>query len=235
MFAMYFLAVKIGLIGPNVPLKLDQHQRNQQLLTETRVTRVLPYYNSYISASDDLYYGRSSLYMGKSEMPRLVPKYSRSVKSVKEIRAGGRLSDAAFFFGLLYMLKYHTVGFQPMRQIVRPPQIESAHNLLFGKPKPDQISCRHLSIFDSQQFENKDQFIMSKQEALNLLDNTYTGSKIISETEKISDWQMAKKIYHLNGLGVSPEDYGMSKDEVNSIRKDGLVKYTMKGGKLPPI
>lgn len=51
----------------------------------------------------------------------------------------------------------------------------------------------------------------------NLLDKTYTGSKNISETEKISDWQMAKKV-----SGVNPEQYGMSKDEVNAIRKDGL-------------
>lgn len=116
-----------------------------------------------------------------------------------------------------------------------PPHLESARNLLFGKPKPDQFSCRRLSIFDSQQSKNQDKFVMSEQEALNLLDKTYTGSKNISETEKISDWQMAKKVYHSNGLGLNPEEYGMSKAEVNSIRKDGLVKYTMNGGKLPPI
>jgi hypothetical protein len=46
---------------------------------------------------------------------------------------------------------------------------------------------------------------------------------------------MAKKVYHLNGLCVNPEEYGMSKAEVNAIRNDGLVKYTMNGGKLPPI
>ena len=105
----------------------------------------------------------------------------------------------------------------------------------FWKTKIDQFSCRRLSMFDSQQFENQEKFVMSKQEALNLIEKTYTGSKKISETEKISDWQMAKKVYHLNGLGVNVEEYGMSKDELNTIRKDGLVKYTMKGGKLPPI
>jgi hypothetical protein len=132
-------------------------------------------------------------------------------------------------------LKHHTVGFKPPEATPRPLHIESAHNLLFGKPKHDPFSCRRLSVFYSQQCENKDQFVMSKQEALNLLDNTYRGSKIISETEKVSDWQMAKKVYHLNGLGVNPEEYGMSKAEVNTIRKDGLVKYIMNGGKLPPI
>ena len=40
-----------------------------------------------------------------------------------------------------------------------------------------------------------------------------------------------KKVYHLKG----PEKYGMSKDELNGIRRDGLVKHIRKGGKLPPI
>jgi hypothetical protein len=33
MFTMYFLAIKIGLIAPNVPLKLDHHQSNPQLIS----------------------------------------------------------------------------------------------------------------------------------------------------------------------------------------------------------
>lgn len=70
-------------------MRLDQHQRNQQLLAETRVTRVLPFYHFYISASDDQYYSRSSLYMGKTEMPEFVTEYSHSAKSISEIRAGG--------------------------------------------------------------------------------------------------------------------------------------------------
>lgn len=46
---------------------------------------------------------------------------------------------------------------------------------------------------------------------------------------------MANNIYHLRGLEVNPEKYGMSKDEVASIRDNGLVKHTMQDGKLPPI
>ena len=174
--------------------------------------------------------------MDKIEQP--VPRHYVSYHSqsvIKQLRAGSRLNEAAWLLITIWLLQQQSVGFQSVRQASPPPHIESARNLLFGKPKADQSSCRRLSVFDSQQSENKDQFFMSKQEALNLLDNTFTGSKIISETEKISDWQMAKKVYHLNGLGVNPEEYGMSKAEVNSIRKDGLVKYTMNGGKLPPI
>jgi hypothetical protein len=227
-FTMWVLAIKIGLIEPNIPKKLNHHEPNPQLVSRVHV------YNPYISVLDD--YRPSGLYMDKIQRPvpqHYVSYHSQSV--IKELRAGSRLTEAAWLLITIWMLQQQSVGFQPVRQAPMPPHLESARNLLFGKPKPDQFSCRRLSIFDSQQSENKDQFVMSKQEALNLLDNTYTGSKIISETEKISDWQMAKKVYHLNGLGVNPEEYGMSKAEVNSIRKDGLVKYTMNGGKLPPI
>ena len=162
--------------------------------------------------------------------PRLASN-QQVFKLVKELRGGSwGLVGTAAFLGLIILIFSMGEGFQV--PIVHPNG---------GVDRPvnggvqQQISCRRLSMFDSQQFENQEKFVMSKQEALNLLDNTYTGSKKISETEKISDWQMAKKVYHLNGLGVNPEKYEMSKDELNAIRKDGLIKYTMKGGTLPPI
>jgi hypothetical protein len=49
-FAPYFLAIKIGLIGPNVPLKLDHHQPNPQLV---RRGQTPPVYNPYLSVLDD--------------------------------------------------------------------------------------------------------------------------------------------------------------------------------------
>ena len=42
LFTLYFFAIKIGLIGPNVPLKFDQHQPNQQLVSTV-------VYNPYVS------------------------------------------------------------------------------------------------------------------------------------------------------------------------------------------
>jgi predicted solute-binding protein len=101
MFTVYFLAIKIGLIGPNIAMALDQDDSNQQQLVVKN--RVLPSYHLYISASDNYYYRPSRLYMGKTEMLRFVPEYSHSAKSISEIRAGGRLSDAAFLFALLYI------------------------------------------------------------------------------------------------------------------------------------
>jgi hypothetical protein len=56
-FALYFLAIQIGLIGPNVPLKLDQDQPTQQL-----VSRVVS--NPYVSILDK--YRPSGLFIGSS-------------------------------------------------------------------------------------------------------------------------------------------------------------------------
>ena len=68
-FAFYFLAIKIGLIAPNLPLKLDQHQPTQQL-----VSRVVS--NPYISILDD--YHPSGLLMDSIERSSSVSQYSYS-------------------------------------------------------------------------------------------------------------------------------------------------------------
>ena len=68
LFTLYFLAIKIGLIAPNVPLELDHHQPNQQLVSRVQP---LPVYNPYVSVLDD--YLSSGLYMSKVERPSLVP------------------------------------------------------------------------------------------------------------------------------------------------------------------
>ena len=75
MFTMYFLAIKIGLIAPNLPLKLDHHQPTQQLVS--RVNKVeLPGYHPYLSVYND--YRPSGLLMDSIERYSLVPQYSYS-------------------------------------------------------------------------------------------------------------------------------------------------------------
>jgi len=64
MFIMYFLVIKIGLIAPNVPSKLDHHQPNPQLVSRIQP---LPFYSPYVSVLDD--YRPSDLYMTKIEQP----------------------------------------------------------------------------------------------------------------------------------------------------------------------
>jgi hypothetical protein len=63
-FALYFLAIKIGLIAPNILLELNQDQPNQQLVSRIQP---VPVYNPYIFVLDE--YPPSGLYMGNIQRP----------------------------------------------------------------------------------------------------------------------------------------------------------------------
>ena len=141
MFTIYFLAIKIGLIAPNVPSKLDHHHSNPQLVSRVQP---LPFYSSYVSVLDD--YCPSGLYMSKIEQPgpqHYVSYHSESV--IKELRAGSRSTEAAWLLITIWMLQQQSSGFQPVRQAPPPPHIEGINNFLFGKPKLDGKSKLHLS------------------------------------------------------------------------------------------
>ena len=100
MFTMYFLAIKIGLIAPNVPSKLDHHQSNPQLVSRVQL---LPFYSPYVSVLDD--YRPSGLYMTKIKQP--VPQHYVSYHSesvIKELRAGSRATEAAWLLITIWML-----------------------------------------------------------------------------------------------------------------------------------
>ena len=121
MFTMYFVAIKIGLIGPNLAPKLDQYQPNPQL-----ISRVIesPRYHPYVSLYNE--YRPSGLYMDKIE--QLVPRpyvsyHSESV--IKELRAGSRLTETAWLFLMIWMLQQQqSVSFQPVRQAPPPPHFQ---------------------------------------------------------------------------------------------------------------
>ena len=160
------------MISPNVPLELNQNQPNQQLVSRVQPR---PVYNPYVSILDE--YRPSGLYMTNFERSSLVSQHSQSLKSVNQLRAGdSRVTQAAWLLITIWMLHQQSVGFQPVRQAPMPPHLESARNLLFGKPKPDQFSCRRLSMFDSQQFENQ-----------NVNTNHFKKSPNYSETVKFND------------------------------------------------
>ena len=77
MFTMYFVAIKIGLIGPNILPKLDQDQPTQQL-----VSRVVS--NLYVFILDE--YRPSGLLMDSIKRSSLVPQYSYSQNAINELR-----------------------------------------------------------------------------------------------------------------------------------------------------
>jgi hypothetical protein len=76
---------------------------------------------------------------------------------------------------------------------------------------------------------------MDSDEAYNLVKETYPGSVQVTKDYKITDWQAASHLYHGNGVGVKPEDFGMRQGQLEKIRKDGFIAYAQRGNKLPSI
>ena len=99
--------------------------------------------------------------------------HSQSV--INELRAGdSRLTQAAWLLITIWMLQHQSVDFQPVRQAPPPPHIQSARDLLFGKPKSDQSSCqnrfqtllegrkRHRAELNIDMEEQYRQFLLTK-------------------------------------------------------------------------
>ena len=80
------------------------------------------------------------------------------------------------------------------------------------------------------------QYVMTREEALKLMAEMYPGELKISDNERISEWQAVKHIYHGIGLGVNPEDYGMTQEQAMKISEPGgIVSYVRRGHQLPSI
>jgi len=89
---------------------------------------------------------------------------------------------------------------------------------------------------------DKDGFVMSYQDAYDLVAETYTGYIQVNDNCRIPDWQSAKHIYHGIGMGVNPADYGFTQNELERIRGEnqytgggGIIAYARRGYHLPPI
>jgi hypothetical protein len=124
-FALFFLAIKMGLIGPNIPFELNQNQPNQQLLSNGNKVES-PGYHPYLSLYNG--YRPSGLLMDSIERSSSVPQYSYSQNAINELRAGdSRVKEAAWLLITIWMLQHQSVGFQPVRQAPPPP-----HRQLFG-------------------------------------------------------------------------------------------------------
>ena len=208
--------------------------------TKSVIERVV--YHPYVSIFDE--YRPSGLYMTNFERPSLVPDHSHSQSVINELRAGdSRLTQAAWLLIIIWMLQQQSVGFQPINPAPMPPYIKSARNLLFGKPKPDQFSCRQLSRFDHQEFKKIDPYssqVMSKENALALITEEY-GTLQNPEFDHLDGslglttprQQLTAKTYHAPSYKLDPELYGISQAQMKAINDYGLVGYVERGGKLP--
>ena len=134
---MYFLSIKLNLIGPTVVRAFDPPQQNEQLMVKAGV---LPVFHPYISAYNDYFDRPSRLYMAETKMGTLAPQYSRSASPIADLRAGSRSEDlkqtAYLLISIWYGLKLQqSYGFQPLPNQMQVPHLEAVNNVLFGKPK----------------------------------------------------------------------------------------------------
>ena len=179
--------------------------------------------------------------------PLVVPRSEISENTINRIRGGGTIREAAGLLITIWMLQQQSVGFQPIRQAPMPPHLESAHNLLFGKPKGGtagnpQCQSNVLSRFERETphtmkqmcaaSSDENEFVMSRDEAIKLLHETYSGSMQVTEDLRISDWQAGSHLYHGNGVGVDPSAFGMTQAELDKLR-GGFINYARKGYRLP--
>ena len=173
-------------------------------------------------------------------------------EAILQIRGGDGLKDLILFIAVYIFLRWtdSPSGVDGFQQNPLPHQ--DPFGWLSGKydVKPVQQRSHKSSIFDQRMVKDmcpesgtadKNGFVMSYEEALELVQETYSGSFQINERWKVSDWQGAKHIYHAPGMGVNPEDYGFTSKELELIRGEpryeggGLVAYARRGYRLPPI
>jgi hypothetical protein len=208
------------------------------------VSRVQPLavYNPYVSILDE--YRSSGLYMDKIKQPvsqHYLTYHSQS--ALDELRAGSRFTKSVWLFITIWMLQQQSVGFQPVRQSAMPPHLESAQNLLFGKPKPDQLFCQQSSMFDPQESEKSNPYsleVLSKENTLARITKEY-GTLEYPKFDSIDGslgltaphQQLAAKTYQAPSYNLEPELYGITKDDMKALNDYGLIGYVQRGGKLP--
>ena len=141
-FTVYFLGIKISLIGPIVIDRFEPPQLNPARVIESQV---LPCY----TASDDYYVRPPLVYMGETKMG-ILAQYAYSASPIADLRAGSRSEDlkqtAFLLISIWYGLKLQqSYGFQPLPNQMQMPHRESVNNFLFGKPKIDKFSSQRFN------------------------------------------------------------------------------------------
>ena len=206
----------------------------QQLVSRVRTLLV---YNPYVFILVE--YRPPGLYMSNIERPSLVPQHYHSQKLINELRAGdSRVTQAGWLLSTIWMLQHQIVSFQPLRQASIAPHMESAQNLLFGKPKPNR-----LSMFDSQHSSNSRLSLSLTHTndgfdglSRTTIQNAYSRIPSLSVESKdwqITAWSAAKHVHHAPEFGLDPANYGMTQQDLNNIAEKGLINHIREGGTRP--
>ena len=165
-------------------------------------------------------------------------------KTILELRAGG-FYDWAMLAFIIYMFSLQQGN--SFQNVPLPHQ--DPFGWLSGKYDSRNVGNGQCLSHPASRFEretlhmakqmchasaDENGFVMSYDEAIKLLQETYPGSMQVTEDFRIGDWQAASHLYHGNGVGVDPESFGMSQAELDRLR-GGFINYTRKGYKLPSI
>lgn len=163
-------------------------------------------------------------------------------KAILELRAGGFYDWATLSF-IIFMFSLHQGdSFQsiplphmdPMGWLSGKYDSRNAGQCLSNPPSRFERETLHRMKQMCAASADENGFVMSYDEAIKLLQETYSGSMQVTEDLRIDDWQAASHLYHGNGVGVDPGAFGMSQAELDKLR-DGFINYARKGYKLPSI
>jgi hypothetical protein len=176
-------------------------------------------------------------------------------EEILRLRGGDGLTDVAAVIAFVIFINWYDSLFGVKAFQANPLPHQDPFDWLNGKydRKPMQHTSYKSSRFELQMagvndnmcpglaMADENGFVMSYQEAHNLVAETYPGYLEVNESCKITDWQAVKHIYHANGMGIDPADYGFTQQELERIRGEsrykggGLIAYARRGYRLPPI
>jgi hypothetical protein len=177
-------------------------------------------------------------------------------EGILQLRGGAVLTDIVAVIAFVIFVNWYDSLFGVEAFRANPLPHQDPFGWLNGKydRKPMQHTSYKSSRFELEMagvndnmcpglaMADENGFVMSYEYAYNLVAETYPGYLEVNESCKITDWQAAKHIYHANGMGIDPADYGFTQQELERIRGEagykgegGLIGYARRGYRLPPI
>ena len=238
LFAMPSQARSIG-VPPRLP-------------SAPKISRPAPqHFHQYASTLNTCVY--KIIMMPKNEMIPLIyinGHYSYINEQVlKKLRSGDLASNlGAVAIGIIVYIMFQLGGVDTFAILSEFGRLNAlTPNPGFAPATSSSYSSTEIALVPTQAQEfndmslrfnepkNKLNFVMTRDEALKLIEETYPGQLEITDNKRFSDWQAAKKIYHANDFGINPEDYGMTKYNIMHLNRIGLTNYVREGRPLPPI
>ena len=176
-------------------------------------------------------------------------------EAVLQLRGGDRgVKYIVAIVGFLVFIQWYESNFCVRALNANPLPHQDPFGWWGGKYKPHNASNGRSLANPPSRFErdtlhklkqmcsssaDENGFVMSYDEAYNLVKETYAGSMQINEDCRVSEWQTLKKSYHFQkGFNIDLSNYSdITKDDLVNLQKSdgGLIAYVQRGGRLPPL